>query len=244
MNDNKLKDIWSKVENFRDTPGYESETIERFLTCRSNSIAEKITRMLQFDLAVKLLAAIVFTIDAVLYFNVQPVVFTICLSGAALIIPFVLFELRILRQFSGISDYGQSTKEKLSAMLTFLRNRFFTALLAISSTYLFFFYSGLLFYFFVVYGHLRRLENMDIFVFSTLCIIGIVMNFVTNYSQVRYHIKHLESCLSDLNDSVLSIVSINIETQQKQDRTIKLLLGIALVFGFVLLIVILKEIGM
>ncbi|HAQ18962.1 MAG TPA: hypothetical protein DCR40_06975 [Prolixibacteraceae bacterium] len=244
MNDNKLKDIWSKAENFRDTPGYESDTIERFLTSRSNSIAEKITRMLQFDIAIKLLAAIVFTINAILYFNIQSIVFTTCLSGAALIIPFVLFELRILRQFSGISDYGQSTKAKLSAMLTFLRSRFFIAILSISSTNLFFFYSGLLFYFFIVYGHLRQLDNMDIFVFSILCIIGIVMNFVINYTQVRYHIKHLEACLSDLNDSVLSVVSINIETQQKQDRTIKLLLGVALILGFVLLIAILKKIGM
>jgi hypothetical protein len=49
--------------------------------------------------------------------------------------------------------------------------------------------------------------------------------------------------LSDLNDNVLFIVSQNIEAQQKQDRTTKLLLGIVLIIGFVLLIAILKKIG-
>jgi hypothetical protein len=42
--------------------------------------------------------------------------------------------------------------------------------------------------------------------------------------------------LSDLNDKNLELVSENIELQRKQDRSNKLLLGLVVVIGFVLLI--------
>ena len=60
---------------------------------------------------------------------------------------------------------------------------------------------------------------MDVFVFSTFLIIGVVMNFAINYAQVKYHIKHIEACLADLNDNIMAIVTSNIEAQQKQNET-------------------------
>ena len=80
---------------------------------------------------------------------------------------------------------------------------------------------------------------MDIWVFSTICLIGIVMNFVTNNSMVNYQKKHLELCLSDLNENSLELVAQNIETRQKMDHIIKILVAIALVLGLFLVIVIL-----
>jgi len=243
MSDKILKDIWNK-EKITGAAGYESETIERFISGRSSSVADKVRKMIHMDIALKFLFSLIFFIDAILYFNIQTVVSYVCLTGIAMAIPLILFEFTVIKQFNQISDYGQSTKEKLAKMLTFLRSRFFTALLSISSSYVFLFISGSLVYFFVTYGELRRLDNMDIFVFTTFILIGVVINFATNYAQVKYHIKHLESCLSDLNDNVLFIVLQNIETQQKQDQTTKLLLGMVLIIGFVLLIAILKKIGM
>jgi len=48
--------------------------------------------------------------------------------------------------------------------------------------------------------------------------------------------------LSDLNDNALAIVSNNISSQQKQDRTNKVLLFFVLIIGFVLLIAIFKNV--
>ena len=105
------------------------------------------------------------------------------------------------------------------------------------------FISGLLLYFFITYGQLRPLDNMDVFVFSTLCLIGIVSNFAVNRSQIEYHAGHIEACLSDLNDEVLAVVTSSIESQRKQDHAIKMLLALVLVLGFVVLIVVLKALG-
>ncbi len=239
----KLKDMWNNAENLIGSSAYECSTIEKFMSGRSNSIADKIRKTLQLDIVLKILFTVIFIIDAVLYSAVQPKVSFICLAVIAIILPLTLFNFRVLRRFNQISDYGQDTKEKLAKILTFLRRDFFVTILSISSTYLFLFVSGLLMYFFVTYGELRTLDNMDVFVFSFLAFIGLSINYVSNTSQVKYHIKHIEACLLDLNDNVLAVITNNIETQQKHDKTMKLLLGLVLVFGFVILVAILKKIG-
>jgi len=60
--------------------------------------------------------------------------------------------------------------------------------------------------------------------------------------QVRYHIKHIRICLSDLNDNALAMASENIELKRKQDTTIIVLTQVVILLGFLVLIVILKSI--
>ena len=242
-NDKNLKDMWNKAGNLMGGSDYESDTIGRFISGRSTSVTDKIRKMIQLDIVLKILFATVLLIDGILYLNIQPTVSMVCLAGVVIAVPLALLQFRVLKQFNQIADYGQSTKEKLARTLTFLRNRFFNVILSISATGIFLYISGLLMYFFLTYGELRRLDNMDVFVFSTFLITGVIINFAVNYGQVRYHIKHIEACLSDLNDNVLAVVTSNIEAQQKQDRTTKVLLYFVFIFGFIVLIAVLKKVG-
>ena len=235
MNDKNLKDMWKNSENFMGTSSYESSTIERFLSGRSNSIAQGIRKMIFLDIALKLLVVIVLGIDIFLYMGTLNVL-TICSLGIGLLAILIWYLFKMLNRFSEIADYGQSTKDKLSSMLTYLKNRFYSTLLAISSTYLFIFISGTLVYFYAVYGKVRPMDGQDIIVFLIFIIAGITFNFLVNRAQVKYQIKHLEVCLSDLNNNVLATVSDNLSTQQKQDRVIKFLLALVLLAGFILLI--------
>ena len=234
--------MWNKAENFMAGSDYESETIERFISKRSNSTAEYIKKMIFLDIALKSLGVVVLGIDIFLYYGTINVT-SVCVIGIALLIILVLFQFKLLNQFTQIADYGQTPKDKLASMLTYLRNRFYTTLLAISSTYLFIFISGTLLYFYATYGQVRPLDGQDIIVFSILIILGIVFNFIVNQKQVAYQVKHIEACLSDLNDNTLPLVLSNIETQRKQDRTNKTLVMLVLIIGFVLLIAIFKNIG-
>lgn len=240
-NDKNLKEIWAKAESFMESKSYESKTIEHFISKRSTSTAEYIKKMIFLDFALKSLGVIILGIDIFLYYGTMNVT-SVCVTGIALLIILILFQFKLLKQFSQIADYGQTPKDKLASMLTYLRNRFYTTLLAISSTYLFVFISGSLLYFYATYGQVRPLDGQDIIVFSIFILIGIVFNFIVNYKQVAYQIKHIEACLSDLNDNILPVVLSNIETQRKQDRTNKVLILLVLVFGFVLLLVIFKNI--
>jgi hypothetical protein len=149
----------------------------------------------------------------------------------------------MLNRFSEIADYGKSTKDKLVSMLTYLRSGFFSTLLAISIGYPFLFIAGSLVYFYSAYGYVRPLDGQDIIVFSIFIVAGLIFNFYVNQKQVDYQIQHLETCLSDLNDSSLQMVSNNLEKQRKQDMANKVLLMIVLLMGFLLLIVIFKNIG-
>ncbi len=242
-NDKNLKDMWNKAESLMRSSDYERDTIGRFISGRSTLVTDKIRKMIQMDIVLKILFATVLLIDGVLYFNIQPAVSLGCLAGVLIALPLTIIQSRVLKQFNEIADYGQSTKEKLARTLTFLRNRFFNTILSISATGIFLYISGLLMYFFLTYGELRRLGNMDVFVFSTFLVIGVGMNFTINYAQVRYHIKHIEACLSDLNDNILAVVTSNIEMQQKQDRSTKVLIYAVLILGFIVLIAVLKKLG-
>lgn len=240
--DNNLKEMWNKTENVMGVSSYESDTIERFISSRSTSTAQKIKNMIFLDIAVKLLVIVLLGIDLFLYFGTMNVTI-VCVTGIVLLTSLVLFQFKMLNQFSQIANYGQTTKEKLTSMFTYLRSRFFTTLLVISSTYLFIFISGMLVYFYATYGQVRPLDGQDIIVFSIFIIFGLVFNFIVSQKQIAFHIKHIETCLSDLNDSILPLVLSNIETQRKQDKTNKVLVLLVLVFGFVLLLVIFKNVG-
>ena len=234
--------MWNKAEDVHPGSDYESTAIEQFISSRSGSVTEKVKKMLQLDIGLKLLVAFVFVIDILIYLHTQTVVL-ICLTGILLIVPLVLFEFSVIKRFTMVSDSSQNTKEKLSGVLTFLRSRFFTALLSIASTYIFIFISGILLYFHTVYGFVRPLNNQDIFVFSVLIMAGIVFKFLINNSQVKFYIKHLELCLTDMNETIFAIVSDKIEVERKKDHTTKMLVGMVLIFAFILLIVVSKNIG-
>lgn len=243
MDDKNLKDMWNKADIYLGISNYVSGDIEEFMSGNSISVSEKIRKMLQIDISFKLLAAFLFLIDAILYYNVQPAISVICMAGFVFVLPLVGYELNTLRQFSTIADNRQSTKEKMMGMLTFLRSRSFTSLLAMSSTYLFGFTAGILVYFFAAYGELRKMNGLDIFVFPTICFIGIVLNYVMNSNTIKFQVRHLELCLSDLDEEVMPLVSRNIAAQQKSVRMTKLLIGIVALLSFLIFVIVLKELG-
>jgi len=242
MNDKKLKAMWNKTENLMGASDYESAVIEQFISGRSNDTAQKIKNMIIFDIALKLLVLAALAIDFMLYFGTINVM-VVTLAGIALLIPLVFYQRKLLNRFTEAADNGQSTRDKLASMLTYLKTEFFATLLSISITYLFVFIAGSLAYFYATYGYVRTLDGIDFMVFLGFITIGIVFNYIVNQAQVKYHVKHLEVCLSDLNENNLALVSENIELQRKQDRTNKLLLGLVVIVGFVLLIAVFMNIG-
>lgn len=242
MNDKKLKAMWSKTENLIGSSEYGSSNIEQFLSGRSHSTAQMIKKMIYMDIVLKTVVAIVLLVDIFLYAGTENVI-AVCISGVVVLVGLILFQLKMLTRFAMIADHGQTTRDKLASMLSYLKTRFYSTLLSISITYLFFFIAGTLVYFYSVYGRVRPLDGVDIVVFLAFILLGIAFNFFTFRAQVQYHVKHLEACLSDLNDNTLLLVSEAIEQQRKQDRLNKLLLMLVLVFGFVLLIAVFMNLG-
>ncbi|WP_297100937.1 hypothetical protein [uncultured Draconibacterium sp.] len=241
MNDKKLKDMWNKAETLMGASDYESLSIEQFISGRSNDTTQKIRNMIIFDLVLKALALCVLAIDFALYFG-NTNIMVVTAAGILLLIPLIFIQRKMLNRFTEAADNGQTTRDKLASMLTYLKTKFFSTLLSVAGTYLFGFIAGSLVYFYATYGYVRNFDGVDVIVFLGFIVIGIVFNFAINQGQTKYHIKHLETCLNDLNDKNLELVTENIELQRKQDRTQKLLLGLVLVIGFVLLIAVLMNV--
>lgn len=244
MNDKKLKDMWKSAEYLYDSPEFDSSTIGKFLPTRSGSIASKIKKMFQVDLVFKSISGLLLFVSVILYSNVQPKIAMICGLGILLLIPLLMFEVSSLKKFVEISDHNKNTKDRLSEMLVFLRTRSFSNLLSISSTYLFGFCGGMLVYFFLAYGQLRRIGTLDIIVFPTICILGIIMNYIQSSNTIKFQIKHLQICLSDINEDLLPIVSDNIDTKQKTEKIISILVMVVVFLAFFVLIAILKKLGL
>ncbi|WP_319479373.1 hypothetical protein [uncultured Draconibacterium sp.] len=241
-NDEKLKAMWNKAETLMEASDYKSSSIEQFISGRSNDTTQKIKNIIILDLVLKALALCVLAIDFVLYFGTTNVM-SVTVAGMVLLIPLIFMQYKMLNRFSEAADNGQNTRDKLAYMLTYLKTKFFTTLLSVSGTYLFGFIAGSLVYFYTAYGYVRPLDGVDFVVFLTFILIGIAFNFFVNQGQVKYHIKHLEICLNDLNDKNLELVSENIELQRKRDRTNKILLALVLVIGILLLVIVFKNIG-
>jgi hypothetical protein len=235
--------MWNSAATVAGASGYEQSTIERLLGKRSHSVVDRVRRMLQMDIVLKFAFAVLLAVDAALYWRVQFAVSLTCLGAIGVAALLAWFEFKVLKQFTVVSDHAQTMKESLSGTVIFLRGRFLTALLFASLTYLFVFISGALLYSFMTYGQLRSLDNMDVFVFCTICLIGVAGNFAVNRGQIEYHTRHLQACLSDLDGDVLASVTSSIESQQKQDRALKMLLVLVLVLGLVVLVFVLKALG-
>ena len=242
MNEEKLKAMWNKTESLTGASEYKSSTIEQFISSRSNDTVQKIKNMIIFDIALKALVLAALVVDFALFFGTYNVM-VVTFVGAVLLVTLILYQRRLLGSFIEAADNGQSTRDKLASMLSYLKTRFFSTLLSVSISYLFVFIAGSLAYFYAAYGCVRPLDGVDVIVFLGFILIGIVFNFVVNRGQMNYHIKHLETCLSDLNENNLALVSENIELQQKQDRSNKILLTLAVIVGFLLLIAVFMNIG-
>jgi len=242
MNENELKQVWRKAGEEMSSQVYSSATLEQFMNSRSTSIGAKVKRLLQIDIFIKSALLVSLLVNVYLYFDTSTIL-SVCLAAILLLAGVTYFEFKTMERFNQVTDPSKSAKDNLTSMLTFLQSRFETSTLAIALTHLFGFTSGLLIYFYLVYGRVRPLDAMDYFVFGTFYLIGILFGIAATKGQVRYHIKHLKACLSDLNENVLAVVSSHIEDQRKQDHMIKLLLMLLVVFGFVVLIAVLKQIA-
>jgi len=214
---------------------------DQFIKSRSGSIQDKVRKMLQNDLILKAVSGFAFIIDLLFYRN-NPEVLYVLMAGIVLLIIMATLQWKTLQEYNRISDHGLPTRESLSSILVFLRRKSVLFELIMSSSQILIFVPGLLAYFFLTYGYLKPMTGFSFFVFSSLCLIGTIMSFLRTRSQLNFHIKHITICLSDLNENSLEFASRTIEKQARQDNTMKLVVGLLLIFGFVVLIAVLKSI--
>lgn len=244
MNDQKFKDMWQKAEFIMGNSRYDLSSIESFISSSSKQVTGKIIKLYQGDIGVKLVILLALIMDVILYYKVQPDIAYICMILIPLVISAVWFEFSLLQKFKSCLDNQQDVNSRLVNMLQFLKGRSFVSLLSISTSYLFGFSAMMLLYFFIEYGELRRMGSLDLFVFPAICFMGIIFTFVFNQKTIKSQEQHLELCLSDIDENLLPFVKEKMESKQRSERTITVLIGFVVLLSFLVLIAILKTKGL
>jgi len=241
MKDQEFKDIWSSLEEYPGVTVGGKFDAEYFIQSRSITVKDKIKKILKNDMLFKLAGGIVLLLDISFYVNNADVLY-VCFAGLIFLAIMSFIEYKTLQNFKRIADPGSSTRDNLSELLIFLQRKSNILGILTASSQVLIFVPGLLAYFYFTYGQLRPMTGMSFFVFSTLCLIGTIMSYSRTISQIKYHIKHITVCMSDLNDNILQLAYSSIEKERKQDNTMKMVIGLLLIFAFVAFIVVLKSI--
>lgn len=241
MKDEQLKNIWNMIEDKSGILEFPNMTKEQFIVNRSGSIQDKLRRMLQNDLILKMISGIALVLNFLFYWGTPDVLY-VCLAGGLFLAFMTSIEWKTLQGFNRISDPGLPTRDALSNVLIYLKRKSNLYELTIAASQILIFVPGLLIYFYLVYGQVKPITGLSFFVFSTLVLIGTIMAFVRVKAQIKFYIKHISLCLSDLNENAIGFAFQRIESQRKQDHLIKMLVYLLLTIGFVAFIAVLKSI--
>ncbi len=241
MKDQEFKDIWRSLEENPGVPINGAFDAENFIKSRSITVKDKIRKILQNDMFIKLASGIVILLDIAFYINTINVLY-VCFALLIFLAIMLFIEYKTLQQFRRIADPGLNTRDNLSEVLIFLQRKSNILGILTASSQILIFIPGLLAYFFLTYGYLKPMTGMSFFVFTTLCLIGIIISYIRTSSQIKFYIKHITICMSDLNDNILQLAYSAIEKERKQDNTMKIVIGLLLVFAFVAFIAVIKSI--
>jgi len=241
MKDEQLKNIWNMINDKSGILDYIPGSTEQLISNRSGSVQDKIRGMLQNDLILKVISGIAFLLNLFFYNNNLEVVY-VCIAGILFLAIMTAIEWKTLQGFNKIADPGLATRNNLSNILVYLRRKANLFKTTIAASQVLIFVPGVLLYFYLVYGQVKPLTGEAFVVFTVLVLIGTFGSLARIGSQIKYHIKHLMVCLSDLNDNALGLAIDTIENQRKQDHKVQILVYILSTLGFLVLIMIMKSI--
>ncbi len=241
MKEDTLKHIWNTINYEVETSGSSHISADHKIKSRAGSIQDKTRLLLRNDLILKAASSLAFIVALFLYRSHSDVI-NICLAGLLFQAIIVAVEVKLFQQFTKASDYSLTTRDNLSGQMTFLKRKAPLFSITIAASQITLFTSGLLLYYFLAYGQVKPMIPLTFFVFSVLVAIGTIFTYLRIQSQLKFYIRHLAACLSDLNESTLEFVSNLIEKERKQDYLIRGLVALLFIFGFVILLVVLKSI--
>jgi len=238
---NNIKNGWENIDEFVGIPGYGITSVELFIKGRSATIYNKVRGIFTRDFIFKSLAFIFMMLNLLVYGDYPGIVILNAVLLAFLFL-FAFIEIRYFMSFRQSADPAKTSKDNLSSLLTYLERKFPLSTALRSTTYLLTFTSGMMFYFFVEYGRVKPFTPMSIFVFSFICLMGMLFGYLIDMKQVSYHIKHIKICLSGLNDNALAMASEAIELKRKKDVTVLVLMQVLIFLGLLVIVIVLKGI--
>ena len=226
-----IKSAWKNEKSFEDHRLSEAD-IQRFLSKKSKDISQLFKMGLVVDISLKTLIGISFLGIIVLFkenLNMVLIASAIILG----IIGAIVYQWRMTGKIpqSGASEpvFRLSLEEKIR----FYHQKYIYSLYvgAVSNALLIL--SGLLYYFYFKYGEIRPFQWDDYLVFTLTLLIGFGLGAAVQIAQHRFQIRQLESCLQEIDEDMIS--KLTLREQRNKRRRMVLAFLLALICGLLLL---------
>ena len=226
-----IKSAWKNEKSFEDQRLSEAD-IQRFLSKKSKDISQLYKMGLVVDISLKTLIGISL-LGIIILFRENLNMVLIASALVAGLIWAIGYQWRMIGKIphSGPSDpvFRLSLEDKIR----FYHQKYIYSLYvgAVSNALLIL--SGLLYYFYFKYGEIRPFQWDDYLVFTLTILIGFGLGAAVQIAQHRFQIRQLESCLQEIDEDVISTITLREQRNKKRRMVLAFLL--ALICGLLLL---------
>lgn len=226
-----LKSAWKNEEGFENKTLSPSD-IEKFLQRKSKDISRLFKAGLSFDVVLKSIVGASLVGLIILFWDNQKVLIAMCVI-LGLILWTIWYQVSM---YKGIPSGGSSDtniRTSLERRIQFYHQRYVKSLYVGALSNSLIFVSGSLYYFYFKYGKIRPLDLEDCLVFGSAIIIAYVLGAVVQIAQHKFQIRQLESCLREIDEDSISVLTLK-EQRNKKLRLFFIVLT-ALICGLLLL---------
>ena len=227
----KIKSAWKKEQSFEEQRLSESD-IEHFLSRKSKDIGQLFKTGLIVDICLKAIIGLSF-VGIIILFKAY---LNVVLLASAIILGLIW---AIRYQWVMIGKIPQSVvpepviRTTLEEKIRFYHQKYTSSLYLGAVSNALFILSGILYYFYFKYGGIRPFQWDDYLVFSLTMLIGFGLGAAVQIAQHRFQIKQLESCLQEIDEDVISVLTLRQQRNKKRRMILAFLL--ALICGLLIL---------
>ena len=226
----KYKSAWKNEPGFDEKRLTRAE-IQKFMNSESRSISMQFKTGIRIDIILKIIVGLSFAGILFLFPKMKTVIF---LAGAIIILiaSIVAYQLITYMRIPGIKA-DRNMAQLLKDYIGFYSEKYIKSLLAAALTGPMIFISGSLYYIYAKYGNLRPFDTEDYIVMCVFIVASYVIGAVAHVWNFSYRIRQLERSLAEIEQEKISKDSLNRYRRQRRRNVI--ILGIALLFGIILL---------
>jgi anaerobic C4-dicarboxylate transporter len=209
----KYRTAWKSEQSFEKVPLSESD-VQGFLKKKSKDINKLFRGSLIIDIVLKTVIGISFLIlPFIFHWKLEMVVFSSFMICGTIIA--IIFQLRMIEKIPGTDYSADNLRSILENKINFYNNTYFRSLYVSALSNSLFFMSGILYYFSFKYGEIRSLTAGDYLVLGIFLIAGFILGAYIQIKNHNFQIRQLESCLNEIDENMISELTIKKEKNRK-----------------------------
>lgn len=238
INFNKYKESWKKESDKIIGQNKLSDSeIKSFLKGKSKDISRLYKAGLYMDIVIKFILTLACGFLVYIWYATSEIA---AFSTGLMIITgvFGAIQLRYLLKFPDFELGENNLKNIINSIISYYSKHYKKALYIGASSAPLFFISGSLYYFYFKYGEIRTFQIDDFIVFGVGIVISYFIAIMSQIIQFRFQMNQLKSCLQEINEDIISELTIQKQKKQRKRLIIIALLFIlvgALIFTYILI---------